>query len=248
MLANVVGVPLGAFAGQLMGWRGPFSILAVLAPAAMVLIARSVPKERRGGQTVSIRSELSPLRSGRLWLVLAACATTSVGVLGTYTYVAPPLTDRAGVAAALVPLVRVGFGAGFLVGGRAGDVRPYATTIKAAASAAVVLLTRGLLSAFAVPTMALVALLGLVAFLGTPVLIALGVRFAGKAPTLGSALTVSAFDLGTAAGSWVTVLALGSPCQVAGPAMVGAAMAALALVPTITSALIQGRRSRPAFG
>ncbi|MFF2569069.1 hypothetical protein [Streptomyces sp. NPDC058084] len=48
---------------------------------------------------------------------------------------------------------------------------------------------------------------------------------------------MSAFNLGTAAGSWV-----------AGPTMVGATIAALALVPTITIALIPGRRSRPALG
>ncbi|MEU6578917.1 hypothetical protein [Streptomyces sp. NPDC046805] len=93
-----------------------------------------------------------------------------------------------------------------------------------------------------------VALLGLVGFLGTPVLIALGVRIAGKAPTLGSALTVSAFNLGTVADSWIAGLTLDSPFQAAGPAMAGAAMAALALVPTITIALIQGRRSGPALG
>jgi DHA1 family inner membrane transport protein len=46
MLANVVGVPLGVFAGQLMGWRGPFSALAALAAAAVALIARSVPPRR----------------------------------------------------------------------------------------------------------------------------------------------------------------------------------------------------------
>ncbi|MER6979719.1 MFS transporter [Streptomyces carpinensis] len=252
MLANVVGVPLGALAGQLMGWRGPFWILGVLAVAAMALIARSVPNEPRGGQMVSIRSELFALRSGRLWLVLAACATTNAGVLGTYTYIAPLLTDRAGIAGSLVPLVLVGFGggalAGFLVGGRAGDVRPYATTIMAAASSAATLLALGLLSALAVPTVVLVALLGLVGFLGTPVLIALGVRFAGKAPTLGSALTVSAFNLGTAAGSWIAGLTLDSPFRTAGPALVGAAVAALTLIPTITIALVQGRRSRPALG
>ncbi|MGW5464895.1 MFS transporter [Streptomyces sp. NPDC003996] len=252
MLANVVGVPLGAFAGQLMGWRGPFWILAALAVAAMALIARFVPHETRGGQRVSIRSELSALRSGRLWLVLAACATTSAGVLGTYTYIAPLLTDRAGIAAGLVPLVLVGFGAGalagFLVGGRLGDVRPYATTITAAASTTVILLALGLWSGFAVPTVVLVALLGLVGFLGTPVLIALGVRFAGQAPTLGSALTVSAFNLGTAVGSWIAGLALDSPLQAAGPATVGAAVAALTLIPTITIAIVQGRRTRPALG
>src|SRR3954470_6925293 len=42
MLANVVGVPLGALAGQLVGWRGPFWALAALAAASIALIARYV--------------------------------------------------------------------------------------------------------------------------------------------------------------------------------------------------------------
>ncbi|MEV4342705.1 MFS transporter [Streptomyces sp. NPDC049590] len=104
MLANVVGVPLGAFSGQLTGWHGPFWMLAVLAPAAAALIARRVPHESSGGQTVSIRSEPSALRSDRLWLVLAGCATMSAGGLGTYTCISPLLTDRAGITAGLVPL------------------------------------------------------------------------------------------------------------------------------------------------
>ncbi|GGQ31299.1 MFS transporter [Streptosporangium pseudovulgare] len=112
MLANVVGVPLGAFAGQLVGWRGPFWVLAVLAVAAAGLIARTVPHGGGDRQVVSVRAEAAALRSGRLWLVLAACATTTGGVLAAYSYIAPLLTGRAGVAAGFVPLVLVGFGAG----------------------------------------------------------------------------------------------------------------------------------------
>lgn len=116
MLANVVGVPLGAFAGQLMGWRGPFWALAALAAAAIVLIARAVPHDGPARQTVSVRSEMTTLRSSRLWLVLAACATTTGGVLAAYSYIAPLLTDRTGLAAGLVPMVLVGFGLGALAG------------------------------------------------------------------------------------------------------------------------------------
>ncbi|GHD29049.1 MFS transporter [Streptomyces violarus] len=248
MLANVVGVPLGAFAGQFAGWRGPFWALAVLAVASVGLIARHVPHDGPGQQVVSIRSELSALRSGRLWLALAACATTTGGVLSTYSYISPLLTDRAGIAAGLVPLVLVGFGAGalagFLVGGRLGDVRPYATTIMAAASTTAVLLAVCLLSGFAVPTVVLVALLGLFGLGANPVLISLAVRFAGKAPTLGSALTVSAFNFGTAAGSWGAGLALGSTLGATGPAVVGTVIAALTLIPTTGIALTQRRRRR----
>ncbi|WP_431914588.1 MFS transporter [Nonomuraea jabiensis] len=108
MLANVVGVPLGAFAGQLMGWRGPFWALAVLAAAAVALIARAVPDDGAARHAGSFQSELAALRSGRLWLVLAACATTTGGVLAAYSYVSPLLTDRAGLPAGLVPLALVG--------------------------------------------------------------------------------------------------------------------------------------------
>ncbi|MEV0932328.1 MFS transporter [Streptomyces phaeochromogenes] len=246
MLANVVGVPLGAFAGQLMGWRGPFWALAALGAAAMVLIARHVPHDGSGPTVVSVRSELSAVRSGRLWLVLAACATTTGGVLSTYTYISPLLTDRAGLASGLVPLVLVGFGAGalagFLIGGRLGDHRPYVTTIAAAATTTILLLAICLLSGYAALTIVLVALLGLFGLGANPVLISLGVRFAGRAPTLGSALTVSAFNLGTAIGSWSAGLALESSLGATGPAAIGTVIAALTLIPTIAIALTQRRR------
>lgn len=246
MLANVVGVPLGAFAGQLMGWRGPFWTLAVLGAAAMALIASKVPSETDSDQAISVRSELSALRSGRLWLTLAACVTTAGGVLSTYTYISPLLTDRTQLAAGLVPLVLVAFGvgalAGFLVGGRLGDHRPHTVTIVAPAVTTVLLLALCLLSGHAALTVALIALLGLFGLGANPVLISLGVRFAGQAPTLGSALTVSAFNLGTAIGSWIAGLALESPLGATGPAAVGTGIAALTLIPTITIALIQRRR------
>jgi predicted MFS family arabinose efflux permease len=246
MLANVVGVPLGAFAGQLAGWRGPFWALALLALAAVALIARQVPHDDREQRAVSLRSELAALRSGRLWLVLAACAATTGGVLSAYSYISPLLTDRAGIATGLVPLVLVGFGVGSLigtiVGGRLGDVHPHATTIAVAASTTVVLLAISLLSAYPVPTVLLVVLLGLLGLSANPVLSSLAVRCAGVAPTLGVAMSVSAYNLGTAVGSSIAGLALDSHLGSTGPAVVGTGIAALTLIPTITIARIHRRR------
>jgi predicted MFS family arabinose efflux permease len=246
MLANVVGVPLGAFAGQAMGWRAPFWVLAVLAVLMIALMARYVPHDGQN-RRVRIRSELSALRSGRLWLALAACATTTGGVLSTYSYIAPLLTGRAGIAGGLVPLVLVGFGigalAGTLLGGRLGDTRPHATTITAAAATTVILLAIALLSTHAAPTAVLVALLGLFGLGANPVLMAFAVRYAGSAPTLGSSLTVSAFNLGTALGSCLAGLALASDLGPRGPAAVGTAISALTLIPTVTLAL--ARRTAP---
>jgi predicted MFS family arabinose efflux permease len=247
MLANVVGVPLGAFAGQLSGWRGPFWALAVLALAAVPLVARHVPREVADQQAVPLRSELGAMRSGRLWLVLAACATTTGGVLSAYSYISPLLTDRAGIAIGLVPLVLVGFGVGSLIGtiigGRLGDVRPHGTTIVVASVTTVVLAAVCLLSAHAVPTVVLVVLLGLVGLSANPVLSSLAVRFAGVAPTLGVAMSVSAYNLGTAVGSGIAGATLGSPLGAVGPAVVGTAIATLTLFPTSAIALAERRRS-----
>ncbi|MGW0903333.1 MFS transporter [Streptomyces sp. NPDC002853] len=250
MLANVVGVPVGAFAGQLMGWRGPFWALAALSAGAIVLIARTVPTGGGDQQAVTIRSELTAMRSGRLWLVLAACATTTGGVLATYSYISPLLTGRSGIASGLVPLVLVGFGlgalAGSLVGGRLGDHRPHTVTITAAAGATLLLLAISLLAGYAVATIILLALLGFFGLGANPVLMSLAVRFARQAPVLASALTVSAFNLGTAIGSWIAGLTLDTSLGTTGPAVVGTAIAALTLIPTTAISLTQRRRSAAA--
>ena len=246
MLANVVGVPLGAFAGQLAGWRGPFWALALLALAAAALIARHVPRDGADERAVSLRAELAALRSGRLWLVLAACATTTGGVLSAYSYISSLLTERAGIAAGLVPLVLVGFGVGSLtgtvLGGRVGDVRPHATTIVVPAVTTVVLLAVCLLATHPAPTVVLVVLFGLVGLSANPVLSSLAVRFAGVAPTLGAAMSVAAYNLGTAVGSGIAGATLSSRLAATGPAAVGTGIAALTLIPTITIARSQRRR------
>ena len=107
----------------------------------------------------------------------------------------------------------------------------------------VVLLAICLLSAHALPTVALVALLGLIGLSANPVLSSLAVRFAGVAPTLGVAMSVAAYNLGTAVGSWLAGRTLDSGLGATGPAAVGTVIAALTLVPTIAIARIHRRRA-----
>jgi DHA1 family inner membrane transport protein len=91
----------------------------------------------------------------------------------------------------------------------------------------------------------LVVLLGLLGLSANPVLSALAVRFAGVAPTLGVAMSVAAYNLGTAVGSWIAGHALDSELGAAGPAAVGTGFAVLTLIPTIWIAVLH-RRSGPA--
>ncbi|MFD8822854.1 MFS transporter [Streptomyces sp. NPDC059605] len=247
-LANVIGVPIGSFAGQFTGWRGPFWALAVLSALAAVFVGRFVPRTERRAE-VSVRSELRALRQGRMWLAFAAAVLIMGGVLATYTYITPLLTGRSGIAADVVPLVLILFGLGALggtaIGGRAGDRRPMTTTITAAAVTALALFLLVPLSADPIAAVALVFLMALAGFAVNPVVTSLAVRFAGDAPTLTSALTTSAYNTGIAAGSAVAGRALDSSLGPTGPALVGAVSAALTLLPLTALALRGAHRPRP---
>jgi DHA1 family inner membrane transport protein len=239
-LANVVGVPIGSFVGQFTGWRGPFWALAVLSALAAAFVGRFIPTVEQRAE-VSVRAELRALRQGRLWLALTAAVLLMGGVLATYTYITPLLTDRAGIAEGAVPLVLIAFGIGALggtaIGGRMGDRRPMATTITAAAATALTLFLLIPLSNSPVAAIVLVFLMALTGFTLPPVVTSLAVRFAGDAPTLTSALTTSAYNTGIAAGSAIAGLAMDSSLGLTGPALVGTVSAALSLLPLIALAL-----------
>jgi MFS family permease len=74
-------VSIGAWAGQIAGWRGPFWALAALSIAAAV-IGRFIPGDENR-EVPSIRAELVALRQRRVWLALAASALIMGGVLAT---------------------------------------------------------------------------------------------------------------------------------------------------------------------
>lgn len=245
-LATVLGVPLGAFVAQHVGWRGTFWALAIAAVIAAGFVARLVPRDAPQQHSTSVLSELADLRSVRLWLVLAACATTSGGVLAAYSFIAPVLTDQAGVSATLVPLVLTGFGlgsfAGTLLGGRLGDAHPHLVTIVTPAATTIILLAMALLTGSAGTTVVLVVLLGLFGLSANSVLIHLAVGFAGRAATLGSALAVAGFNTGTAIATPIAGAALGTSLGLTGPAVVGTAIVALTLIPVTALALVSRHR------
>lgn len=235
MLSTVVGVPLGAVGGQLTGWRGPFWCLAVLASVTAVAVARLVPARSGVGAAPSIRSELSSLRSGRLWAVLLTCAATTAGVLSVYSFVSPLLTGRAGMSPALVPVALVLFGTGAfvgnLVGGRLGDRRPLTTVAGAATVSVVASALLCAVSTWAVPALLAFALLGLVGLSANPVLVSLAVRYGGEGATLPSAMATSMFNLGTAVGTAVTAALLGTGLGTVSPPVVGVVFGLLVFVP-----------------
>jgi DHA1 family inner membrane transport protein len=233
-LATVAGVPLGALAGQLIGWRGSFWALAVLAAAAAVVIRRFAPADG-AREPQSAAAEMGALLTGRILLLVIATILITGSYMGAFAYVSPLLTDRTGLPLWAVPIVLGCFGIGALIGtnvaGRRADAKPMSTFIGAAVGVGIVLALLLPLSAFPVPTLVLVALLGITGMAVPPVATGLAVRFAPAAPTLAAAVAVAAFNLGIALASWVESEALDGPLGVTAPETIGVALVVLGLIP-----------------
>jgi DHA1 family inner membrane transport protein len=237
MLANVLGVPLGAFIGQAVGWRGPFWALAVLALLLALPVLRLVPVEDPSAPVPSHRAEVRSLRSARLWLALAACVAVNAGVMSIYSYVSPLLTDRAGLPGGAVPIVLLVFGVGALVGsvvgGRLGDTRPFAGPLAMMALTLVAAVGLLAFSTSAVAAVVSIALLGLVGLSSNPILVDFAVRYGREAPTLPSAMATSMFNLGTAIGSALVSISLSSSVGTIGIPLVGTVFALAVFVPVL---------------
>jgi DHA1 family inner membrane transport protein len=246
MLANVLGVPLGSFAGQVLGWRSTFWALAALAVLAAVILAWLLPPDPPEQPVVSLRNELTVLRSGRLWLLLTICAMVNGGILSVYSYLAP-MTRRAGLPDTVLPFVLMAFGAsalvGSIVGGRLGDFHPYATIVTTAAVSMIGGV--GILVFGAQPAALLFffALIGLVGLSANPALVSLALEFGGGADLMAAALPASTFNLGTAIGTGIAGAALETGLGALAPALVGAGAAALIFVPLIFLVLAERRHT-----
>lgn len=235
MFANVIGVPIGALAGQFIGWRGPFWVLAALAGLGLIAVYRTIPPNPPDTPAVSARAELRVLLDIRVWLVLACCVIVNGASYSVYSFIVPLLMVNTGLPEAITPFVLIGYGAGAFVGsylgGHIGSRRPYAVLFVSATATLLVLGTLCFASRQPFVTVCLTVFLGLFGVSTHPILISMAVRLAAGAPTLASALCTSFLNLGTAIGSWSAGLALESELGVLGPVVVGTAVAALYFIP-----------------
>lgn len=114
-IANVVGVPSITLLGQVAGWRVAYFAVAAIFAATFVAIRLLVPKQP-GDPAATMGRELRAFRSLQVWLALGIGSVGFIGFFAVYTYVAPAVTEYAGLDPALVPLALITMGIGMTVG------------------------------------------------------------------------------------------------------------------------------------
>jgi predicted MFS family arabinose efflux permease len=204
------------------------------------VIARFTPADASRG-TPSIRAELRAITNRRMAVLVIATILATGGYMTAFSYLSPLVTDRAGIPPWAVPLVFVVFGLGAVIGtnlaGRLADKRPITTFITATAGTVLLMALLVPLSTNAAAMFILMFLLGITGTGIPPVGTGLAVRFAHAAPTLAAAISVSAFNGGTAIGTWIGASALESTLDVLGPLTVAIITAVLGLLTLLVMAV-----------
>ncbi|MCJ2189050.1 MFS transporter [Novosphingobium beihaiensis] len=203
-IANVVGVPLAAWAGEHLGWRAAFWGIAGLGLATMAALRLTLPTlpVPVGGNAIS---ELRVLTRGPVLGALALTVVGSSAMFTVFTYIAPILREVTHASLGFVTAMLVTYGVGLTVGnwlgGRFADRSVDRTLIVTLASLTAILVAFALLMPFAVPTAILVFLWGVASFALVPPLQVRVMTAAADAPNLASAVNIGAFNLGNAIGA-----------------------------------------------
>ncbi|MFJ8043516.1 MFS transporter [Kitasatospora sp. NPDC096147] len=243
-VANIVGVPLGTFVGQVVGWRATFAGVAVLGAVGLLGIARLVPALPRP-EGAHLRRELGAFRNPQVLLAMAMTVLGFGGVFAAVTYIAPMMTDVAGYSEGavtwLLVLLGIGMFLGNLIGGRFADRRLMPMLYASLGGLAVVLALFTLTAhskALAAVTLLLVGALG---FATVPPLQKRVLDQAHGAPTLASAVNIGAFNLGNALAAWLGGMVISAGLGYTAPNWVGALLAASALLLALWSAALERR-------
>jgi MFS transporter, DHA1 family, inner membrane transport protein len=203
-VATVLGVPVGTFVAQALGWRIAFVGIIALSVIALVGVYASIPASGRR-ESGSLREQARSALAPRVLAMLGIGMILIGGQFTAFTYMAPYLAEVTGVSGRMLSAFLFAYGAasaiGMFVGGGLADRNAPRTLIVANV---LLIVTLGALYLFgSIPAFTAVALgtWGLVAFGLIPSLQFRVVGLAGPGADLAATLSASAVNAGIAAGS-----------------------------------------------
>ncbi|GGO83050.1 MFS transporter [Nonomuraea cavernae] len=242
-VANVLGVPAGAFVGQQVGWRTAFWIISVIGVIALLGLVALVPRTEPEPDQLPLGRQFRALARPQVLASLLTTALVFGGMFGVFTYIEPLLREVTGYPASAIPWLLVLFGiglfAGNILGGRAADKNADTAVLVLAIALPIVILALRAVASMPLPSAILLMLLGAVGFATVPGLQARVLRHAQGAATLASAANIAAFNLGNTLGVGLAGAAIDLGYGLRSPAVTGAVLTGIGLT------LIVLTRTRP---
>jgi MFS transporter, DHA1 family, chloramphenicol resistance protein len=249
-VATIAGVPGGSVLGTLLGWRATFwavTAVCLLAASGILQWAPTRPEKEDVTGAPALRSELARLASPRLILAMLLGALVNAATFASFTFLAPVVTDTAGLDQLWVSVVLLLFGAGSFVGvtvaGRLSDQRP---GLIIAVGGPLLLIGWPALAVLAGRPVALFILVfvqGALSFALGSTLITRALYEAAGAPTMAGSYATAALNVGAAVGPLIAAATLSTPVGDLGPLWASGLLVLVALLIAFCfrSVIVSGR-------
>ncbi|MED1863839.1 MFS transporter [Fictibacillus nanhaiensis] len=208
-VATIAGVPLGTYVGQHYGWRATFGAVAILGLIGLVANLFAVDKVKRQANPPTLIDVGQLVRNKRIVLALLMTALGFGGTFALFTYLTPILQDISGYSSGSISLLLLVYGVavaiGNIAGGKMANQHPVRSLRFVFFLQGIVLLLQMVLLPSKSLSIVGIILLGLFAFMMSPgvqaYIVTLAEKLVPSAIDIASALNISAFNVGIAAGS-----------------------------------------------
>jgi len=232
-LALVAGAPAGAVLGDALGWRSALWAVAIVSVPALLAVLVAVPNRPGDEAAPDLRTELRVLTRPSLRTVLLLAVLVNGATFGAFTYLAPLVTDEAGLGSGAIPIALALFGIGAFIGvGAAGRLADRHWRSLLTAGAPLLLLGWVLLLLTAAAPVALFVfafIQGGLSFAVGSTLIGRVMAAAQDAKTMGGSFATAALNVGAMLGPVLGGLGL-EAAGPRGPVLVSAALVLAAVL------------------
>jgi MFS transporter, DHA1 family, inner membrane transport protein len=205
-LANVLGVPAGAWIGNTFGWSASFGVVALLGVIASIAIA-IVIRAQGAEPPTSVERQLAVFRSKGLLASLLITVLVWAGFMCFYGYIAPIAERVAGFAPSDLWWVLVIVGAGLVLGntlgGRSADADLRLSLRWWPAAMIASLLIVGVVASWKLPFLVAAFSFGVASFANVSPMQMRVMSFGSQAPELAATANIAAFNTANAIGGFL---------------------------------------------
>jgi DHA1 family inner membrane transport protein len=248
-VSNIVGVPLTTLIGQQYGWRWPFALVGIIAMVTVAAVLFWVPTQPVL-EHASMKTELSALRRGQVWLALLIGTVGFGGMFSTFSYITPTMTHLAGFSetavTGLLAVYGTGMTIGMVLGGRLADRALMPSMYFGLIVMAVVLFVFGYTVHTKPGAVISVLVFGMTGSLLIPSLQTRLMDVAREGQSLAAALNHSTLNLANAFGAWLGGAVLSAGLGYEWPSRAGSFLAVAGLFVALLSGAIDKRGKRRA--
>ncbi|QHT58544.1 MFS transporter [Paenibacillus lycopersici] len=205
-ISNIIGVPLGTFIGQHLGWRASFGTISLMGVVTLIGIMLFIPRLKQE-KSAGIVQQIAALANRRLQLFLVIAVLGNAGLFAVFTYITPLLVQVTGFAEHSVTWILVLFGCGVtignMIGGKLADWKLMPTIIGIYAVICLMLTIFAFTVHSPVAAVITIFLWGAASFAVFPGMQVRIMGLAQSAPALASTTSHSAGNLGNATGAFI---------------------------------------------